>query len=248
MATEKPPPRKCSKRKKNGQPCAKNALTGLDACRHHCGIAPAAARARGEVVREVMRWGLGDSNVDAGVVMLRLVSQSSARCEYYADLLGQAHDAAERLRAAAEAESLILAEPEPRIGVLPDGGTYERPEHAALQVARADMQRIFNSGGVAALVGLTYTSTKDGDIFSTGEAIRGLAKLESDERDRCAGFAAKAVAAGIAERQVRLAERQGELLAGVIRKVLGDLGLSPEQAAIAAEAVPRHLRVAATAA
>jgi hypothetical protein len=34
----------------------------------------------------------------------------------------------------------------------------------------------------------------------------GLAQLEAQERDRCAGFAAKAVAAGLAERTVRIAE------------------------------------------
>ena len=34
----------------------------------------------------------------------------------------------------------------------------------------------------------------------TGEAIRGLADLEAKERERCANFASKAVAAGLAER------------------------------------------------
>jgi hypothetical protein len=77
------------------------------------------------------------------------------------------------------------------------------------------------------------------------QAIRGLAKLEAEERDRCATMATKAVAAGLAERQVRLAEQQGTLLASVIRAVLDDLDLSPEQAAKVAEVVPRHLRAVA---
>ena len=42
---------------------------------------------------------------------------------------------------------------------------------------------------------------------NTGEAIRGLADLEAKERERCANFASKAVAAGLAERTVRIAER-----------------------------------------
>jgi hypothetical protein len=45
-------------------------------------------------------------------------------------------------------------------------------------------------------------------IYVTGEAIRGLADLEAKERERCANFATKAIAAGLAERTVRIAERQ----------------------------------------
>ena len=51
-----------------------------------------------------------------------------------------------------------------------------------------------------------------------------------------------AIAAGIEERKVRLAEQQGALLAGVIKSILGDLNLTPEQAAKVPEVVPRHLR------
>jgi hypothetical protein len=75
----------------------------------------------------------------------------------------------------------------------------------------------------------------------TSEAIRGLADLEAKERERCANIATKAVAAGLAERQVRLAERHGELLAQVIRGVLDELGLSAEQRQLVPEVVRRHL-------
>lgn len=53
-----------------------------------------------------------------------------------------------------------------------------------------------------------------------GEYIRGLAVLEAQERDRAASFAQKAIAAGLAERQVRLAERQGEMLALILKGVI----------------------------
>lgn len=64
-----------------------------------------------------------------------------------------------------------------------------------------------------------------------GEWISGMALLEGQERDRAANFAAKAVAAGLGERQQRLAERQGELLATLIRAVMADprLNLSESQ-------------------
>ena len=79
------------------------------------------------------------------------------------------------------------------------------------------------------------------DRYKAGEYVRGLAKLEAEERDRCANFSTKAIAAGIAERQVRLAEQQGELVAQVIKAVLGDLGLTKEQQAEAPAIVRRHL-------
>lgn len=96
-----------------------------------------------------------------------------------------------------------------------------------------------------ALTGDTYVATAEGEPVKTGEYIRAITKLEADERDRAAGFATKAVAAGLAERQVRLAERQGEILATVIKAILGDLDLSPEQQARVADVVPRHLRAVA---
>lgn len=93
-----------------------------------------------------------------------------------------------------------------------------------------------------ALVGEAY-----GEFGPVGEYVRGLAQLEAAERDRCAGFAAKAIAAGLAERTVRLAERQGEMLAEVLRVVLADpvLGLSREQQAAVPGMIRRHLAIAA---
>ena len=57
------------------------------------------------------------------------------------------------------------------------------------------------------MVGNTYGAAKDVGVYVTGEAIRGLADLEAKERDRCASFATNAIAAGLAERIVRVAER-----------------------------------------
>lgn len=68
----------------------------------------------------------------------------------------------------------------------------------------------------------------EGEFGKQGEYVRGLVRLEAEERDRCASFATKAIAAGLAERQVRLAERQGALIADVIRAVLGDFGLADD--------------------
>lgn len=92
----------------------------------------------------------------------------------------------------------------------------------------------------AALVAQAY-----GEFGPTGEYVRGLAQLEAAERDRCAAFCAKAIAAGLAERQVRLAERQGALIAEVLRAVLDDpeLGLTETQRRAMPHVARRHLAI-----
>lgn len=202
--------------------CTQRPIRGTKRCRSHPGKPLAKAKAEGMVVVEVMKWGLGDTTIDPGELLLRLVTQSAARVEFYGRLLGEAYDAAERLRKAAEApQSDLLAQ----------------------ETARLDLERIFNTGGVAALIGHTYAGTQTSGVIATGEAIRGLAKLEADERDRCANFATKAVAAGLAERQVRLAERQGAMLAAVLQAVMSDpeLGASEQQRAMVPALLERHV-------
>lgn len=65
------------------------------------------------------------------------------------------------------------------------------------------------------------------------------------ERKHLVDVAKAAIAAGIEERKVRLAEQQGQLVATVIRGILGDLKLTPEQRELVAEVVPRRLRALA---
>jgi hypothetical protein len=100
----------------------------------------------------------------------------------------------------------------------------------------------FGGAGVSALVGWKYDLTREGDPVAVAEAVRALVELEAAERDRCARFAKLALDAGIAERQVRLAELQGAMVADVIDRVLAALGLSDEQRALVPTVVPRELR------
>jgi hypothetical protein len=95
---------------------------------------------------------------------------------------------------------------------------------------------------VASLIGYRYGVDRDGNRFPIEEAIRGLVLLEAQERDRAAVFAAKAIAAGLAERQVRLAETQGTLIVEMLRRVQAALDLSPEQEARYMAVVGRELR------
>lgn len=76
-------------------------------------------------------------------------------------------------------------------------------------------------------------------------AVNVWVELYARERKHLVDVCRIAIAAGIEERRVRLAEQQGAMLAGVIKSILGDLGLTPEQSARVPEIVPRHLRAVA---
>jgi hypothetical protein len=175
------------------RPCERPAIAGGKVCPAHGGKAPR-VKAKAAVIAEVMRWGLGDTKVDPGETLLRLVSQSAARAERYA----------------AELEQFVEQH----------GGDL-----------------------AAALVGDTLVLDKDGGTVKVGEYVRGLAQLEAAERDRCANMATKAIAAGLAERQVRLAERQAEVLAELIEAALAGAGVTGAAITAGRRAAAQKLRL-----
>lgn len=89
---------------------------------------------------------------------------------------------------------------------------------------------------------------KDGDSRTEAAAVNVWVQLYQAERKHLVDVCKAAISAGIEERRVKLAEQQGALLASVIRGILGDLELTPAQAARVSEVVPRHLRAMAEAA
>jgi hypothetical protein len=93
-------------------------------------------------------------------------------------------------------------------------------------------------GPGAGLIGHTRSGVKDIGIFATGEAARGLTLLEEKERDRTVRFAKTAHDMGIADREIKLAEQQGALMAGAINRILDALELSPSQRARVPSVVP----------
>lgn len=89
------------------------------------------------------------------------------------------------------------------------------------------------------------TKIKEGgeDAGTTYEAAASIwLQLYWKEREHLVKVCAATVKAGVDERLVKLAEDQGRLVADVLRAILGDLNLSPEQHARAYEVAPRHLR------
>ena len=83
------------------------------------------------------------------------------------------------------------------------------------------------------------------DVTDEGAELNVWLQLYQQERKHLVAVCSAALSAGVEERRVRLAESQGATLAGVIRAVLDDLGLSAAQLERVAEVVPRHLRAVA---
>lgn len=90
------------------------------------------------------------------------------------------------------------------------------------------------------------TKVKDGgdDRGTTKEAKPHIAyAMLTSASDRLATYAAAALRAGVDERRVQLAERQGQLVADVIRGVLAALNLTAEQWELVPTIVPAQLRL-----
>lgn len=200
----------CAARKRDGLLCDGPAVAGTDLCRMHPGKSLEKHKAEGAVVVELSKWGIQDKTLDPGVTLLKLMTQSFNRAAVYSLLLEQAYEAAERLEATGVGGE--------RSGPLSVDSSADRDR------AAQDLQRIFANGGVSALIGHTYSADKEGGVFATGEAIRGLVQLEAQERDRAASMAAKAVAAGLATRQVELAEQTAAQFTIAMKAVLAALG------------------------
>jgi hypothetical protein len=120
--------------KQTGKQCTAKAIPGGTVCRWHGGAA-SQVRVKAAIRAEVMNWGLGHAHVDPGEVLLRLVTQAAARAEHHSRLLQEAFEAAERLKQAHDAGAQIEA---------PGDELADTAE-----TARRDLDRIFNTGGVA---------------------------------------------------------------------------------------------------
>lgn len=91
--------------------------------------------------------------------------------------------------------------------------------------------------------GVTKEKTGGDDAGTTEEARPNIWwQMLRTAEDQLVKYAAAARAAGCDERRVRLAEGQGQLVAGVIRAVLARLNLSDQQRALIGTVVPEELR------
>lgn len=90
--------------------------------------------------------------------------------------------------------------------------------------------------------GMGATGSFDKTVEQAGVSI--WVDLYQRERKHLVDVCAKCIALGIAERQVQLAEQQGQLIGQVLRSIFGDpdLALTPQQQEVAKSVAARHLR------
>lgn len=208
----------CTKnRTKREGRCHQAAVAGTSACPHHGGQSLEVMKAQGQA--RITAWSAfgGLPDVHPGHAVLAMLHMSWLRVHLYARLLEE--------QVVGEAEDV----PGSWNGDADDEGY---PRGVARQSSPA---------GTAGLIGHTFSADKVAGIFPSGEARRALVDLEAQERDRCVKFAKVAHDMGIAEREVKLAEQQGQLLAMVINNVLGDLSLTAEQQALVPTVVQTRL-------
>lgn len=86
----KPPPDRACKR----QGCGNWPSPGATVCRFHGGRAPQVAR-KAQARLQLMDWKLGDAVDDPVQTLLRQITQSRQRCDYYASLLNRQVDEAD---------------------------------------------------------------------------------------------------------------------------------------------------------
>lgn len=206
----------CTRHRKmarGGGRCHANAVTGLDRCLGHAGVSPDLARAQGAAMDA---WSTaGDLDLSPPEAVIGMYKLAWVRAHFYAGLLEE-----QFLRAQGDQDGDELPAGDP-FAFAPGAGSV---------------------GVGAGLIGHTFSADKEQGIFASGEAIRGLVQLEAQERDRVVRFARAAHDMGIADREIRLAEQQGALIAAAVKKILAGLGLSPKQQEIVPQLVPMVLR------
>lgn len=95
-----------------------------------------------------------------------------------------------------------------------------------------------------ALIGDTLgIAQREGVAIPIGEEQRAIVKLYGEWTDRLVKYSKAAIDAGIAERQVKLAEAQGYAIRDLIEAVLAGMDVSEEQRALGREIAGTQLRV-----
>jgi len=219
----------CAAHNNRGQACGLHSIRGGDVCHRHGGATPAAKRkaARTRAAVEAAA-ALARAAVTLGLALD--ISPTDALLGEVAMTAGHVQWLRGKVR---ELDASALA-----------WGTTERKVKDGLEgVDNWDHEddneddNEDDTGGRKRKIGVDWGTT------TTEKATPSIwYELYSRERDRLIKVCSEAIRAGIEERKVQLAESQGALVAEAIRRILQDLGLSPEQESRVSEVVPRHLR------
>lgn len=115
-----------------------------------------------------------------------------------------------------------------------------------IDAAQALSEEVKRTAGHVAWLASQVQDLNDGELTqftAQGPKANIVIQMYQDERDRLVNVSKVALAAGVAERQIQLAEEQGKLIATVIRDILWDkdLDLTAAQRSASGEVVRKHL-------
>lgn len=218
-----------------GNSCRHSPAAGLDVCAAHH---PDGDKRRAPVAEEIRCTA---TTKESGERCRRMCVVGAAVCTVHGGNASQVKRAADKRAAMKKVEALVATYGLPVI-TTPQQAMLDEVHRTAGHVAWLQEQvRALTPDELA--WGVTKVKEGGDDRGTTEEAVpNALLRLYQDERDRLVRVCAAALRAGIEERQVRLAEQQGALLVDLIRGILDDLKLTPEQKAMVPIVVPQHLR------
>lgn len=182
------------------------------------------------MAKQLSQFRLGDALDDPVETLLRQITQTRQRCDLYASLLERQYDEAED----EQAPAVRLDDGEPT--------DYEDDGEATYHVLPGP--RIPH--WVAGLIGFKYAAAgKDGYMYASDEGVRALVQLEQSERRILTDQCKAAISAGIAEKQVALAQQQASMLVQAVRMMVDMAiaqGVPHEHAVVLLQVAPGALR------
>lgn len=198
-------------------------MIGLDVCRVHGGKSPGGQRTH-YLALALSQWKLGDATDDPTETLLRQITQTRQRCDYYAELL---------YRQVEESQDEYAGGPLIQIGEDDTGNT--------ITITPPRIPK-----WVAGMIGFKYSAAgKDGHIYASEEGVRALVELEHRERKLLTDQCKAAIAAGLSERMVALAEQQGAMLVAAVKLMVAaalEQGMPDTWADIIYDSAPAALR------
>jgi hypothetical protein len=204
--------------KSTGRPCGSHPSPGMDKCYIHAGVGKAAVQRAGERHQALEQVG-------------RLAKRAGSHLHPIEHLLDSLY------RAAAEVEVFgQLVVDLDNLGELRTGDTPGRLRGYAEWTTEVDLV----TGKARRVLDLDPLMVRTGD---NSIQMHPFLREYNDALERRAKFAKMAMDAGVAERQVQLAEQQAVMLAGAVRSILTELGVPLDRKVVAV--VQRNLRALA---
>lgn len=219
-------------------PCRNAPQSGRDTCDAHAPEGDLRAPAPPEEQRCTA------TNRESGERCRRYHRSGGNVCALHGGNARQVRNKADKRTAVEKVKALVTTYGLP-VDIAPEQAILDEVHRTAGHVAWLEQQVHALTEGELAW-GITRVKEGGDDRGTTEEAVpHALLRLYNEERDRLVRVCTAALKAGIEERRVKLAERDGALVAEVIRGILGDLKLTAEQRALVSIVVPQHLRALA---